>query len=303
MFISTYGYEQITEDGKRHHGLFHKAIDFANGIELFEIGTLMGVDRSFDGPVYCLKKDQARIPFIVQSASVISEMPMSAFNRKPLRYLNPAAAFPEVSVKLSSLGHDLKKIPLLREHIFYRNVWEEGDSHEHKFSENPELNSAFKAIQEALPVLMFEDYRSSINPKPSICRHVLPCATDKIYEPYRSGENEGKSVFLDAPEQPESPQAIINRIEERSQKSPISIEELMAEIISAERGYLFYGNLFASALMNNDKMLPILRASFEERYRSYHSCFEKFLLMVFGIFQSRQSSRAVYERYSWKIAP
>lgn len=303
MFISTYGYEQMTEEGRRWHGLLHKAIDFDNGIEVFEIGTHSGVDREFDGAIYCLKKGNYRIPFIVKNVSVISDIPMSSFNKKTLRYINPAVTFPEVSIRLSSLGKELTKIPLLRARLYYKDVWNEGEAHGYEFSSSSELSNAFKSIQEALPVLLFEDYRSTVYPRPSLCRHVLPFTTDKVDGLDCSGDIEGRSVHLSAPEQPELPQSIFARIEEYAKKSPIRIERLMAELLSAERGNLFYGHLFTSNLLSNEKIIPILRESFEEYYKSHHSCFERFVVRIFGIIESRQASRAVYERYSWRVAP
>ena len=49
MFISTYGFELATSWGHTQYSRFHKAIDFERGIEVFQIGNIMGIDMPFAG--------------------------------------------------------------------------------------------------------------------------------------------------------------------------------------------------------------------------------------------------------------
>ncbi|WP_426107838.1 hypothetical protein [Massilia sp. TSP1-1-2] len=150
------------------------------------------------------------------------------------------------------------------------------------------MNTAFRRIQEALPVLLFDNYESSHMPRPVLCRHVVPFKDEAISEFDGSGAIEATSVVLRPPlDDPEPPTVVLDRLEQHSEQAPIRIEEFMKELLSLERDSLFFGHYFSSAMIGNDRILPILRRSFDAYYTEHYSCFERFFSMIVGTERSR----------------
>lgn len=295
MFISTFGFTEVFHEGQSHKLFAQKAIDVERGVELFEIGSAFSVDTPVLGPFYCLKKDAEYIPFSVHLMDEISVVPMSEFNLTKWRGNNPSISFPVVHVTISNLGRDPRSIDLLRGSISCRDVWGDERVHGFEFPASTDKSSAFKDIQEALPVLLFEDYAIPCQPRPVICRHVSPVA----YEPVAfdaSGTLEAASVVLKAPlADPEGPMSVLDRMEEHSRQAPLRVEEIMAEILNLDRGHLFFGHSFTSPLMSSDRLLAILRQSFSAYYSGHFSCFERFFILIMGTQANRQTARAVFE--------
>ncbi|MEJ7805632.1 MAG: hypothetical protein WKG03_06890 [Telluria sp.] len=298
MFISTYGFELATTWGHTNYWRFHKAIDFERGIEIFQIGGAMGIDMPFEGPIFCLKQNADYIPFTVEYETETATAPISAFNCRDNRYINPLVTFPEVDLTISNFGRDLKSIGLLRAELSYNDVWGDSEFHGYEFRSAADMNTAFRRIQEALPVLLFDNYESSHMPRPVLCRHVVPFKDEAISEFDGSGAIEAMSVVLRPPlDDPEGPTAVLDRLEQHNEQAPIRIEEFMKELLSLERGRLFFGHSFSSAMIGDDRIVPILRRSFDAYYTEHYSCFERFFSMIEVTERSRQTARAVYASY------
>lgn len=117
------------------------------------------------------------------------------------------------------------------------------------------------------------------------------------------GELEKASVVLHAPApEPESRSLVLARLQARSDEAALRIEDLFAELLDVERGFLFYGNQFTDVIVNDTRFWEILRKSYNAFYSDYYDSFERFLLLVVGQIKSRQYARQVFETYSKFLA-
>ncbi|MES2316079.1 MAG: hypothetical protein V4631_01170 [Pseudomonadota bacterium] len=296
MFISTYGYVTGFVEERSCTGFVHKAVDSERNVEVFKIGGASGVDEPFEGPIYCLKQEGLCEPFCVESVTQVATVPMTQFDIREGRCINPSIVFPVVKLTISNFGCDLKSIPLARASLHYMDLWGDGKIHGVEFPSASARSEAFKLIQEALPVLLFDDYELPW-PRPAVCRHVSPGRQVELSEFDGSGTLEAASVELKAPlADPEGPMAVLDRLEKHRAQAPLRIEEIMTEILGLERGYLFFGHYYILPLMSSPRLMPLLRRSFDAHYAGHHAFFEYFYSDIIGLQASRLSSREVFER-------
>lgn len=302
MFVSTYGFERVHPThfkGSSYYALLHKAINVENSIEIFEIGDVTIKDSSPER-IFCLRNEERCFPFRVTSEKKVGSIPMADFlqQKDPFRVIE-SAYFLEVEVAVSHLGVDISNsIGGALHYKNYMNVWGDDREHTDKFNDPSEARFAFSCIQEALPILYFEKYHLPENPAPRYCVKVSPKDASLNDSCDSSGALEKKSLIADPSAWvPRYYKSVLESLVERSQVRPLSIEELMAEMLNLERAALFKGSSWVSTPIRDESMVGIFKRSYAAYYGSHYPCFEMFMLAVADILKGRIVSRRVYERY------
>ena len=175
MFKSTYAHVSLRlqwGEPTFHRWLKHMAMDFVSGVQLFEIGSWHDAD-CLNEKIYCLKRGEQLIPFTANAkTSKEGRIPLHEFNLRQHRYLHPLAGIPVVHIEISNIGCHPDALPdLPRASAFFVDVWQSQKFSVMNFPSAIERKNIFQSIQEALPVLCFDNYEG-VQPNPSICRHI-----------------------------------------------------------------------------------------------------------------------------------
>jgi hypothetical protein len=293
MFKSTYG--RIKNGQLSHRRLYvPKAIDFTNDIEVFKIGAPSGDEVPFSGDIYCLKIKSTHVPFVIYSETVISRIKTAEFNTSPYPHETPGY-IPETIVQISHFGSDLKSFRCGRGTLNYQDCWPNSECHGYEFDSKGEKSAAFAFIQEALPILFFDNYDTYWNPTPTLCRKVQPAPHGTQIEIDSSGEIENSSLkIILYQHQKESLDEFINRLEVQNNSSPLTMEEFMQELYNAERRSLFYRVFQVDAFVQNERFVELLRSSYQAYYSDHFISFERFLIFVVRLCDYRSNGRLIF---------
>ena len=304
MFKATYGYRDI----ETFWGILpfpqYKVVDFIRNIEVFKIGSEIGPDKNSYGEIYCLKNDDAYIPFGIRR-SVESDIYLRSLDTRSYMkpeakiHLDTEAKIPLINVEIIKFGDDLNSILMdPRAQFIYPNYWSECDYHGYKFTSQSEKNQAFTYLQEALPILFFDDYSSLCDSRPAIIVKVIPFDEQKIDVINNTGAIEATAINLNPKyDEKESPDDFLTRLERKSEVAALTIEEFMSEILIIERGMLFYGNGFVSVIRDDQRFWEILEQSYNAYYEDRYENFYRFLYAITQTINTRIDARRVYEKF------
>ncbi|MFC1567834.1 hypothetical protein ACFL3K_01370 [Pseudomonadota bacterium] len=299
MFLSTYG---ISPTQRGFNRFVHKAMDFSQGVEVFCIGAIFGEDVPFEGQIYCISYSSTFVPFIIRSIKPTSYLDIETFNQSEW-CKNRAGKIPITSVYISSFGDDLSKIETgPRGMIAYKKEYWGNEFHGYRFQSNNEKKALFGYIQEALPVLFFDNYSTHIESEPSICASVKMLEKENDFEIDNSGRMERKSLDLDhmANARRTAPYSrFFESMNEPDSQIVPTIEEIMKWVLDVEREIFFLGSGgYSFGLWREGWFWELLRRTYHSRYQQNFNNFETFLFEIMTLIQGRVYGRINYEKYS-----
>ena len=300
MFKSTYGYTDEKDLGTYSFFVsppFYKVVDFKRKVEVFKIGMESNADEITYGDIYCLKLGNTHIPFGLNSSV---ESYVSIKNLRVGKYTRKSETnIPVINVEVHSLGIDLQSINVgCRGKLHYANLWGETNFHGYSFDSIAEKKEALSFLQQALPVLFFDDYNLLCYSKPYICTKV-GSSNSEDYEAIDNSRALESSCLDLKPnyEDREFEHDFFTRMEEKSKENIITIEEFMSEYIILERGMLFYANSFDLTGLY-EKSKKILYPSYNQHYKERHSSFDQFFHEIINTITKRIHAREVYEHFN-----
>ena len=300
MFKSTYGYTDEKDLGKYSFFVsppIYKVDDFKRKVEVFKIGMEFNADEIAYGNIYCLKLGNKHIPFglnsSVESYISIKDLRVGKYTRKS------DTNIPVINVEVHSLGVDLKSINVgFRGKIHYANFWGNTGFHGYNFDSIDEKIEALSFLQQALPVLLFDDYDLLCYSMPYICTKVGSSNSENYEAIDNSGALESSCLDLKPIyEDREFEHDFFTRMEEKSKENIITIEEFMSEYIILERGMLFYANSFDLTGLY-EKLKKILYPSYNQHHNERHSSFDQFFHEIINTITKRIHAREVYEHFN-----
>jgi hypothetical protein len=296
MFKSTYGYRSL-EQFNGSSPLIHKAVDFERSYEIFPIGSMLGEDVPFHGQIYCLKTATKSIPFVYGVEKVLDRIDIFRFNKSKYRFSAnligcPSAEIQIVSGSVFNIGVELGSIktgPRGQAH------WDRELSGSLSTASAHETEEVFALAQEALPVIRFDSY-GLFGPSPAICIGV----TNSPSPEQPSAQIEKLALvtserLLAVTKENISVDRFFSNLAVISAGKPIKLEILFAEILDIERRIFTHGWESSVPIQNDKRLWELLRSSYEAYYHDYCDCFERFLLSVIDLINSRKRSREFFQ--------
>ncbi len=302
MFRSTYDYLAITDldnPGDAVEVLTRMVVDADSGSRLFALGMVTSPDDPGE-PVLCLEQGGRRIPFTVRLRGRPAWTPLSAVMpglRQPLR---PEAGVLTLDVEIDDVGlhpHQVER-GLRSGYFAMSDVWGGERFAPMRFDGASERRAVAHTIQQALPLLFFDDCEG-VHAVPTLVRRIGAARADWRDVLDDSGRLEAAS-WRPAPSSsvPETPAAVLDRLEQRSAQAPLQLAPLMADLIDMERDDFFLGRAWASTVVESPRLWALLRTSYDTHGAGRQGSFEGFLLRVIGTLKARQTGRAIQMRFS-----
>jgi hypothetical protein len=302
MFRSTYDYLGVTDldnPGDAVDVMTRMVVDVDSGSRLFALGMVTSPDDSGE-TVLCLERDGRRIPFTVRLHGRPGWTPLSAFMTGPWPPVRPEAGVLTLDVDIDDVGlHPRQVARGLRSGFFaMSDVWGGERFAPMRFDGASERRAVVHAIQQALPLLFFDDCEG-IHAVPTLVCRVGAARADWRDVVDDSGRLEAASWRLaPLPGVPEVPAAVLDRLEQRGAQAPLQLAPLMADLIDMERDDFFLGRAWASTVVDSPRLWALLRATYDAHGGGLQGSFEGFLLRVIGTLKARQMGRAIQVRFS-----
>lgn len=290
MFRSTYGYAS-SHRSLGAASLSQKAVDFERSIEIFQIGLMGGEDVPFHGAIYCFRSSSKSFPFVYAPEAQLGRVDLARFN-KSAWHKSRRGSIQIVAGTVLNVGVDLRTVrtgprgQLLVDRVIVESLG---------LATTAEAEEALPHILEALPVIRFDNY-GLFGPSPAICisvqadRYEEPLSSRTIDEALTTGKRligEQKSF--------RSNKDFVSHLQAFSTKAPARLEVLFAEILDAERMIFTHGLDSVLPFAHDAEFWSLLRASYEEYYREHCDSFERFLLSVIRLIETRTAARRLFE--------
>lgn len=302
MFKSTYGYNCFEKVGiPVIPKLIFKAVDHERKIELLRIGIESTPDEQSYSGIYAISCDGSFIPFGVGTLKVNDYIPVSSLLVKPSSWqLHEKARVPVVEVPVFNIGFNLKEYKSIRGRLHYLNLWGNSDFHGHNFSTVDEKNRIFSYIQESLPVLLFDDYNSLCASRPVICKRVyLLGGKVANFDSILGNDDLSAHILSPQSENRESIDECVSRFENLSKSEPMTIEQIMSEILELERKIDYYGSHMVSTITGHPTFWVIMNRSYLSHYREMLESAEQLYYLIIDMIHSRIHSRTVYRHFAY----
>jgi hypothetical protein len=297
VFRSTLGHIPFHGGRNATCALIHVAVDFSKGSRLYALGSRGGVDGP-DERIYCFEMGGTRIPFSVRQVGKAGWKRLADLSVRSWGYIPPEAGFSVLDLQVRDIATHPEDAPRgLRDSVSGLKVFSDEQRGMRFDPPIAERKHLILGIQEALPVLSFDHFNTTIRPDVFICGRVV--VADPAYQALADESGRAHEGGLtQPPAEPMGPQEVLQQLQARNAKNTLTIEEALADVLDMERGFLYFGNLFTSTLVENEGFWDLLRDIYDARYTEQYDRFERFLLRVVSELRTRVEARKVHLQYS-----